>query len=142
MRIPDSSRTLRHFRKVPDSDMRGADELREFGKVVITQSSGSTFAAISGARVIRYVALLHLRTQTARSGRERLVSLKAPSGLSQVKPCMRICAANIDCGVSLATIVAVACCARTNGLKRTAAAARSINPSDLCMTVILLAFLP
>jgi hypothetical protein len=33
--------------------MRGADELPEFGKVVITQSSGSTFAAISGARVIR-----------------------------------------------------------------------------------------
>src|ERR1035437_10032930 len=93
----DIVRPPRHVRFVPDSDMRGADKLRaNFDKVVIAHSSGSTFAAISGARVIRYFALLHLRTQTPRSGRERLVSFEAPSGLSQVKPCMRICAASID----------------------------------------------
>ena len=30
---------------------------------------------MSGVRVTRYVALLHLRTQTARSGRDRLLAL-------------------------------------------------------------------
>jgi hypothetical protein len=108
-------------------------------KVPIGHWSGSTFAAKSGERLIRYVALLHLRTQTPRSGRERLVSLTAPSGLSQVKPCVRICTASIDCSVSAATGVAVACCARTDGLKTTAAAARSIDPASLYMIVLLLA---
>ena len=100
--------------------------------------SGSTFAAMSGARVIRYWALLHLRTQTPRSGRERLLSLATPNGLSQVNPCMRICAASIDCSVSVATCVVVACCACASGLKRTAAAASSIDPSGLHTTIILL----
>jgi|tagenome__1003787_1003787.scaffolds.fasta_scaffold20799434_2 hypothetical protein len=107
----------------------------------VAYSSGSTFAAMSGERVTRYVALLHFRIQTARSGRERFASLEAPSGLSQVKPCKRICAANIDRGVSAATRGAVACCACTNGLKIRAAVASSIDPSGLYMTAILIAVL-
>jgi hypothetical protein len=115
------------------------DHKAENQKVPIGHRSGSTFAAMSGERVIRYIALLHLRTQTPRSGRERLASLAARSALSQVKPCARICTASIDCSVSAATGVAVVCCARTNGLKTTAAAARSIDPSSLYTTVLLLA---
>ena len=38
----------------------------------------------------RYEALLHVSTHTARSGRERFLSLVAPSALSQLNPCVRI----------------------------------------------------
>ena len=60
------------------------------GRRSFAHGSGLTFAAMSGARVTRYVALLHLRTQTSRSGRERFLSLVAPVALSQVNPCIRI----------------------------------------------------
>jgi hypothetical protein len=108
-------------------------------KIPTDHRTGSTFAAMSGARVIRYVALPHLRTQTPRSGRERFVTFTAPIALSQVNPCMRICAASIDRSVSAGTSVAVACRACTNGLNRTAVAASNIGPSGLYIDIILLA---
>ena len=107
------------------------------GRRSFPHGSGSTFAAMSGARVTRYVALLHLRTQTARSGCERFLSLVAPSALSQVKPCVRIEPKKNGCGVSTAT-----CCARTGGLKRTAAIAKENDPGVLRMTSILRRYIP
>lgn len=98
--------------------------------------SSSTFAGMSGERLIRYIALLHLSTQTPRSGRERLASLAARSGLSQVKPSARIVTASIDCSVSVATGAPVACCARTAGLKTTATAVRNIDPSSLFIATV------
>jgi len=95
---------------------------------------------MSGERLIRYIALLHLSTQTPRSGRERLASLAARSGLSQVKPSARIVTASIDCSVSVATGAPVACCARTAGLKTTAAAASNIDPSSLFIAAVPLPF--
>lgn len=86
--------------------------------------------------MIRYTALLHLSTQTPRSGRERLASLAARSDLSQVKPSERIATASIDCSVSAATAVPVACCAQTAGLKTTAATARNIDPSSLYIAAV------
>src|SRR6187399_3388249 len=117
----------------------GGADIRDawLGPVSLVYGSGSTFAARSGLRVTRYEALLHLSTHTARSGRERFLSLVAPTALSQLNPCVRIWAASMVCGVSSATG-----CARTCGLKRTAAIAgrssdRSNDPGVLCMTSIL-----
>src|SRR6478735_1079220 len=91
---------------------------------------------MSGERATRYEALLHLSTHTPRSGRERLASLAARNGLSQVKPSARIATASIDFNVSAAPAVPIACCARTAGLKTTIAPAKNIGPSSLHIAAI------
>jgi hypothetical protein len=78
--------------------------------------------------------LLHLRTQTARSGLDSLSSLAASKALSHAKPCKRICAANMSCGASDPARVRSGCsCDRTNGLKRRTAASSNAGPNNLRM---------
>ena len=65
-----------------------------------SQSTRSTWAAMFGTNLTRYVAWPHLRIQTPAFGIERSRSLSMLSGLSQEWPCFRISTAMISAGFS------------------------------------------